>query len=113
MIIDLPMPPSANNLWGRSKQGVVYTKPHYAKWQKLCQGYCLAAGWHKTPIKGPYTAEITLDSNYHRGDLDNRVKAVLDILVKMGVTDDDSLCAKPSSRWGYAPLGCRVRIEKA
>lgn len=117
MIIDLPRPPSTNRIW-RSRTGhkgkpQYYLDHRYAKWKRACDNLCMAAGWHKTPVKGHYTATITLDETRRRGDADNRTKPVLDWLRQAGITDDDSLCDQVTARWGYAPQGARIELEAA
>lgn len=87
--IALPMPPSVNKLFANVRgRGRIRTREykswsHQAIWTIIC----------KCPqprlIKPPYTVRISLPVKM-RGDLDNRVKAVLDVLVKSGVMDDDS-----------------------
>jgi crossover junction endodeoxyribonuclease RusA len=46
-------------------------------------------------------------------DLGNLEKAVSDILVKMGVIQDDSFIQKITLQWGKAPMGCRVELAEA
>lgn len=114
-VIDLPFPPSQNRLHAKAKAGHVYLTSQARAWQR-------AAGWEwhaqrrrVEPVRGPYTARIILSSHGRRGDADNRVKAVLDLLVKLGVTSDDRLCENASGTWddtGTVPKGrCRVELS--
>lgn len=115
MILELPMPPSANALFGTRKDGRRYTTKKYKDWQ-------IAAGWEYhaqrrriTPIRGPYTIHIVLSAKGRRGDCDNRIKATQDLLVKLGVTPDDRLCDDSRASWdetGTVPKGrCRVEVR--
>ena len=110
MILDLPMPPSANRLWRLGKKGP-YSDKQYVAWQEECHALFLQFRWHKKPIRGPYQLWITCDRSKRRGDLDNRCKAVVDLLHRMGVTDDDSKLERIVAEFGDAPVGCRVLVE--
>jgi len=84
--IDLPTPPTVNNLFGNNKYGGRYTIPKYAEWQR-------DAGWtliHKKPprVIGPVTIRILLNSKV-RGDPDNYSKALLDLCVKHKIIEGD------------------------
>jgi len=87
--ICLPMPPSVNGLFANSgKRGRVRT-PAYAKWARAAHWTIISRCPQPRLVPPPYTVRISLPI-VMRGDLDNRVKAVLDVLVKSGVMDDDS-----------------------
>jgi Holliday junction resolvase RusA-like endonuclease len=111
MILDLPKPPSVNRIW-RHRQGrkAPYLDTRYARWKRTCDNICMFRGWHKTPIKGHYTAIVTIDETKRVGDIDNRIKVVLDFLKQAGITEDDSLCDEVTARFGFAPEGCRVEL---
>ena len=81
----LPLPPSANRLWIRTKGGNALS-PEYRAWKK-------EAGWivkaaRQPKIEGRYGVVISLPEKM-RGDSDNRIKATLDLLRSVGATDDD------------------------
>lgn len=88
--IALPWPPSTNNLFvtvaGHKKR---VTSPDYAKWQR-------EAGWTLQAQRPPkFTVPVTIGielcpTHNRRFDLDNRNKAVLDLLVTHGVIADDN-----------------------
>lgn len=85
--LTIPTPPSVNDLYGRRKGGGVYLKPKYRAWKT-------EAGWAvqmQRPGKmfGPYTVLLAVPM---LGDADNRCKATLDLLVSLGITDDDKHC---------------------
>ena len=84
----LPLPPSANNLFANVPgQGRVKTR-EYRTWQT-------AAGWRlfaqvsaDMRVTGPYVVDIILPEKM-LGDIDNRIKPILDLLVGMERTPDD------------------------
>lgn len=85
-MIQLPLPPSTNNLFinlpgrGRVRSGA------YKAWEKRARTALTFASWDM-PAR-PYAITIRLNMD-HRGDIDNRTKAVLDLLVKHKVIDGD------------------------
>jgi Holliday junction resolvase RusA-like endonuclease len=87
--LSLPLPPSVNNLFVNRRDGKGrYTSPRYKAWQT-------EAGWEINRQKpgrvwGDYELHIVLPKM--RGDADNRLKPLLDLLVKHEVTDDDAKC---------------------
>lgn len=80
------MPPSTNNLFlnlpgrGRVRSGA------YKAWERQASAALTFASWDM-PAR-PYVVTIRLNMD-HRGDIDNRTKAVLDLLVKHKVIDGD------------------------
>lgn len=90
--LTLPIPPSANRLH-RIVRGQVkpYPNPKYTSWRNLAGWHLVAVchgGYGGKVVKGPYTLDITVPQKL-RGDVDNRVKAVADLLVEHRVTPDD------------------------
>lgn len=84
-MISLPLPPSLNNAFVNSRSGR-YRSPAYKAWQKAAADHLTLQSWDMpTP---PYGVTIRLNIN-HRSDVDNRAKAVLDLLVKHGVLTGD------------------------
>lgn len=87
-IIDLPIPPSLNNLFvNAGKRGRVLSR-HYKEWRE-------EAGWkllRQRPgsIKGRYALEIYVQADA-RADIGNLEKAVSDLLQAHGVIENDSL----------------------
>jgi crossover junction endodeoxyribonuclease RusA len=90
LVLLLPAPPSTNNLFlTRGRRRV--RSPRYRAWLKT-------AGWELLAqrqgcIGGPWEAHIVLP-NTLRGDTDNYSKALLDLLVKHRVVDDDRYCRR-------------------
>ena len=80
------MPPSANNMFFNVKgRGRVISKD-YAAWRVRAAEALTLAAWDM-PAK-PYTVIIRLNID-HKSDIDNRVKPVLDLLVKHKVISGD------------------------
>src|SRR6185503_19746699 len=88
--IALPWPPSTNGLFvnARGGRGGRFTSKEYAAWQKEA-GWTLQA--QRPPkFRGPVVVAIELcPPHARRFDLDNRNKAVLDLLVTHQVLPDD------------------------
>lgn len=108
--LDLPLPPSVNNLYANvPKVGRVKTK-RYRTWLN-------AAGWElKTqrpqPVVGHYTMTLLLQRpDNRRRDCSNAIKAVEDLLVTHGILSDDSLALSLTIRWEGIGRRCTVILE--
>jgi Holliday junction resolvase RusA-like endonuclease len=123
IVLDLSMPPSVNAIWrscrGRNGKPRFYLHPKYEAWKRECDGRVWTAGWpggwakakQSLPIRIPVIVRVVLDAKRRRGDCDNRLKVVLDLLQRSRIIANDSLVEKVSAEWGEAPIGCRVAIE--
>lgn len=93
--LELPVPTSTNNLQRSAKNGRRYDSKDYETWHNLASSLIMAerGKWVKKglPLDRPYVARIRL-SDRDRADVDNRVKALLDVLHHMSVTPDDKHC---------------------
>jgi Holliday junction resolvase RusA-like endonuclease len=107
IVFDLPLPPSVNSLY-LNKPGVGRIKaPSYRLWcneagleakiQKLGWDYQVLAAWQGIILDQKYRLTIDVPENM-RGDIDNRNKAVLDLLVNLGLTPDDRHCQSVTVR---------------
>jgi crossover junction endodeoxyribonuclease RusA len=90
LILELPPPPTTNNLFINVGRKRVKSK-RYRTWLR-------SAGWEleiqrQGCIGGPWEADIALPSGL-RGDADNYAKPILDLLVKHRVVDDDRHCRR-------------------
>jgi Holliday junction resolvase RusA-like endonuclease len=108
--IDLPLPPSVNRLW-RSNRGRVHRSAPYAAWLK-------EAGWEllqQRPKAVPGCVSIAISAgkpDKRRRDLDNIAgKAVLDLLTKHQVIEDDSKVLELSGRWDDSVAPRRLQVE--
>lgn len=84
--LTLPMPPSVNKAYANIPGRGRVASRHLKEWK-------IEAGWRlelQRPkrTKGAYRAIIRVGSTL-RGDIDNRIKPLLDLLVEHMVTDDD------------------------
>lgn len=114
--IKLPLPPSLNAIWRhsinrRTGKPVVYLNPKYKAWRVE------ADAWLTTQkplpfIQGQFTATITLDERKRKGDADNRIKAPMDQLQRVGIITNDKFCNKITAQWGEAD-GCTVELVPA
>lgn len=86
--ITLPLPPSLNNLYKNAGKRRVCTV-EYDDWKFRAGFAAKKAG--RSPITGGYVVYLGLPKNM-RGDIDNRFKPVLDLLVRMSITPDDRHC---------------------
>lgn len=112
--IVLPYPPSANTLFRNvSGRGRVKTE-RYRTWARVA-GVELSAQRAQWPVKsitGPVHVDLTVQRiDNRKRDLDNLLKAPLDLLVSMGVIDDDSKIHSLAIRWGDVE-GLRVEVSK-
>lgn len=91
-LISIPVPPSVNQMYGNRQgrgRGRYKTKA-YKDWIE-------AAGWQikaqrVTPVDSKYRMFLSLPKI--RGDADNRLKGVSDLLVALGLTPDDRHCVE-------------------
>jgi len=105
---EISLPPSANsayiNIPGRGRA----RSASHEKWKN-------SAGWEiqiqRVPkVAGHYAVNIFAPQKM-RGDIDGRIKLILDLLVEMGVTPDDRFCDRCSiERSGDVTAG-RVIVE--
>ena len=108
--LDLPLPPSTNSAYFNVPgKGRVPSAKH-SEWKR-------EAGWlirlaNPSPIIGPYRFTIKLPASLY-GDIDNRVKLSMDLLVEHGVTSDDKhAVSSTAERCADVPSGrCLVIVS--
>lgn len=114
--LDLPLPPSVNNLFGNRAGGRFKTQA-YRDWIKAAK----ASLWVQKPaggfpfFDGPFWVAIAVPLTM-RGDVDNRAKAPIDFLKKgVGCIPDDSHAFEAKvTRDATVPAGmCRVTVSDA
>ncbi|MEO1187986.1 MAG: hypothetical protein AAFW60_02860 [Pseudomonadota bacterium] len=105
--LDLPLGPSVNGMFpGRTRRR---KSNAYVVWIQ-------AAGWEiniqKPKPLGPGRYEVAIQvPEKMRGDADNRIKAVLDLLVSRGLTPDDDKADCSVKRSADVPAGrCHVQF---
>ncbi len=111
--LDLPLPVSANRIWRTTKTGRTYLNPEYKDWRKAA----LTILWAQKPaggfpyFSGAFDAQITVALKM-RGDIDNRIKPLLDFLASAGIIENDkhahgaSIARSADVRAGM----CRVHV---
>ena len=108
--LHLPMPPSANRLWRRSGTRM-HKSSQYTDWLHVAGKMVMVQ--KPGGITGPYKLSIQLvRPDRRRRDLDNRIKAINDLLQSVGVIEDDSDCEFISARWVTYGEPCTVSVEK-
>ena len=106
--LELPTPPSLNNLFRSTKDGLRVASKRYGNWRRVAaQGLYL--GYKR--IEGPVSIKITVE-DVGRRDLDNFCKAILDFLVahRIILNDDRPTVREITMRWGNVK-GVIVEIE--
>jgi len=122
IVIDLPYPPSINRIWRSSaviKSGSqkVYLAPTYKAWKSEADALLMTQrGWTLRSFVGPFSLDLALcpPKGQPRGDLDNRIKAVLDFLQRVSIVSNDKHCQLICAYWvesGQAPHGARVTVK--
>jgi Holliday junction resolvase RusA-like endonuclease len=110
--IYLPTPPSLNNIFVTNKKtGGRFASKKYADWK-------IEAGWEIQGQKinqfnGLVEISILIKEPKRKSDIDNKIKAVLDLLVEHKIikSDDNTTVRKVSAAWGgHAP--CLVTVEE-
>jgi Holliday junction resolvase RusA-like endonuclease len=106
--LQLPFPPSTNNLFLNREHGRAPTRD-YKLWQT-------EAGWKlngqkQKPINGPVAVFCTFQEG-RKADLDNLSKAVLDLLVEHQLIEGDgpSIVKSISLAFSEQVKGVRVRV---
>lgn len=113
MQFTLPVPPSANNLFfSVHGKGRAPTKQYWA-WQHEADMEIMAQRRGQSKMPSPVQITITAPSTNGRSDLDNRIKAINDALVRMGVIEDDNdqHVKRIIVQVGAPPGKCLVSIE--
>jgi Holliday junction resolvase RusA-like endonuclease len=109
--LQLPYPPSANQLWTRTKRGMRRTDK-YEAW--LWEAAAKARTQKPEAVEGPYKLTIqVVRPDLRKRDLDNLIKATNDLLVSVGVIEDDHYCEVLTARWVTTGEGMTVRVECA
>lgn len=113
--VTLPYPPTVNNLFKNVRNGRAKTD-QYKAWINEALWTLKAQRPAKHP--GSFRATIVLDRpDLCRRDIDNTVKALLDLLKTAGVIEDDHLAQSVMVAWAWdkvTPGGAvTVQIEPA
>lgn len=89
--IRLPYPPSANVCW-RNVAGRTLLSREYRQYKEQAKWRCLQQLGRVKPMGGELVVSLTLFRPRRIGDIDNRVKPVLDSLQGLLFEDDSQVC---------------------
>lgn len=96
--VSIPCPPSVNSMYRNvTGKGRVKTV-RYLTWARAAGNEVMAQT--RQHIPGPVMIDITCQRKRTNEDVDNKIKAVLDLLVNMAVIDDDKNVHEVRCRWG-------------
>ncbi len=114
IVVDLPKPPSSNNLFPTGKHGKRFLSPEYKSWRE-------DAGWRlkqqlsalrRRNISGPVSLKYEIEKG--RADLGNMEKAITDLLVGYCVIDGDGPGVVVDIHLKFANVeGARVTVSPA
>lgn len=88
-MIELPFPPSANRYW-RNFRGRIVKSDEARQYQTNARWIARCAGMHE-PITGKVAISLRVYRPAQRGDLDNRIKVLLDALQGVAYEDDKQI----------------------
>lgn len=113
--ITLPWPPAVNNLFFNVGKRRVRTK-RYDAW--LADALAAVLQQQPAPVLGSFSLSmVCVRPDRRKRDLDGLAKAPLDLLVKAGIIEDDSLCVSLGLSWAdQAPAkpGCvHMQVQPA
>lgn len=97
----LPLAPSTNALFANAEKGRVKTAS-YKSWRNGAGLVLNVQKCKPLPVRSPYLFVATVEID-RKGDIDNRVKATIDLLVGAGLVPDD--------RWADKLLVMRGPVE--
>lgn len=108
LTIRLPFPPSGNRQ-ARHAGGAHYLSPEAARYRGAVAGVLSAMGYghYRKPLPGQGSSKLSIKvllvpPSKHAMDADNRLKSLLDALVKGGLLQDDSnrVVGSVYAEWG-------------
>ena len=115
LVLEFPAPPSINRAGAEWRLG--NSASRVRRWRRAADAHLLVTGQHRKldqRIDGYFTIDIVWDRHLAdelNGDIDNRIKYLLDYLQYLRVFENDSLCRFMTVGYGNVPDGCRVRLR--
>lgn len=105
--VELPLPPSVNSIWQHGK-GRTFKSKTYTDWQTTA-GWSLRHQLKGGRVPGPIGIQLKcVRPDARKRDIDNLIKAALDLLVCMNVIDDDSFVQRVEASW--VTIGAPLQI---
>ena len=106
--VSLPWPPSTNKLWRYSRRGV-YRTAKYTKYIAECRQFHMH---QEDPFDAPVKVQIWACPPDRRiRDLDNLLKSLLDVCVKLGCLTDDHWVHDLRIKWDNEVVAQGVKIR--
>lgn len=109
--LTLPVPPSVNKMFKNiySKRGGRADSKAYVDWKGHASW--MLRSQHPPHIDGRVLAVVSVERGNAHADIDNRIKALFDVIVREGVIDDDSLITGFCVAWApKADLLARIML---
>jgi Holliday junction resolvase RusA-like endonuclease len=107
-----PMPPSTNALWRLTGKGTRVKTKIYTEWESYA-GWVIHGQrdlWQRT--KGGVILQFLFERASLLSDVDNRLKAVIDLLAHDGVMDDDRRVVALCASWcGIGEVSARAEFR--
>ncbi len=111
--LHLPYPPTTNHLFANKPGGGRFASKAYQTWIRAAEGELWTQP--RKPVHGPVQIRIALAEPREtavRQDLDNRLKALLDFLVRYELIDGDhhKVVRRIEAQWGGVEKGAIVEV---
>ena len=112
-LIQISKPISLNEIYKNNKKPCGRGRSKTDKYKK----WLTATGWEVRthniePIKGPYQLELHVGRKSTRADSDNLIKPIADLLVSLGITEDDAKMTRCSSEFVTDRDNVLIRIKE-
>jgi crossover junction endodeoxyribonuclease RusA len=105
----LPIPPSVNSLW-RITGRRMYRSKKYMQFIVDCEK--ALEGQQKPAIDYNFDVEIIVGRpSKRRMDIDNRGKAIMDVLQHLEIITDDCLANRVTMMWSNDITDCKITIS--
>lgn len=94
-------PPTANKIWRKTNTGRVYLNPETERFNKAVSLALMLNGTPRAPEDWEFfDVYIILHPARRSGDVDNRIKPILDALTKCGFWKDDKQVGRVACEFG-------------
>lgn len=111
MKVTLPYPPSGNRMWRLFRGRAVKSAKVVTYNRLVAQAFRCTLGPRCVPIQGPVAVRLEIHRPMRRGDLDNRVKVLLDAMEGLAFVDDEQVAHLEARRFEATRQTARVEVE--